>query len=642
MFGVAVALRLVVGASLADLPLIRTPKLDSAEYLSWALRIAGGNFGWPPVSPHAPGYPLFLAAIFALGGSIWTATVLQSFIGGVTAVCVTIVGNRMAGPRAGLCAGLLYATFGPAVFVETSLLSEGLLLAFLMGAMVLLTAPGLKPISALFAGVLLGAATFVRPTALFIAGTLMFALWWIVAKQQRMAIIRWCVCGLLLVLVPALAKSWHDSRTVSLQGFGGLNIYIGDSPLHSGRPVFRLGAGWEELNSEAHRAGIDDPRLQDRYYVVKTAREISDRPFAFARLVATKALWLVQSAEVRDSHSFYFFADQSSVLAVLPRMIVLAPLALAGAFVLLRRSAVPPLVTAYAIGSALGVVLLVVGTRYRLPFVPVLAIWGGIGCIALADAARHQQWRLLANLCGVVVVGIVCSSLLHDPSSRNLSEEWAFTGMALVSEHRPSEAEAAYKRALASDSASALAWDGLGVTLYDERRWPEARTALDRAAQLDPVNARTAYHLGLLDEAEQRPADAISALRRTLEVDPENVDAMRHLASDLSLVRRDAEAVTVLRSIVAATPDDAQAHRTLAGALAGSGDLAAARAELNTALNLRPSDAEAWLDLCLVSLDLRQPGDAAAACGRARELGASSDRLQFAERALENQRPPLR
>src|SRR5437870_11134871 len=62
----AATLRLLIAAQLWDLPLVRTPKLDSAEYLSWASRLAAGDFSWPIVSAHGPGYPVFLAAVLNL------------------------------------------------------------------------------------------------------------------------------------------------------------------------------------------------------------------------------------------------------------------------------------------------------------------------------------------------------------------------------------------------------------------------------------------------------------------------------------------------------------------------------------------------------------------------------------------------
>jgi len=626
-------IRLAVAASTADLPIVRTPKLDSAEYVSWARRMADGTFAWPAVSAHGPGYPLFLAGIFALGGSIWSAIVLQSLLGGLTAAFIAMLGSRWFDARVGLWSGLLYATLAPAVYVETNLLAEGLLLCVLTAALVVLSADRLTTARAFGGGALLGFATLVRPTAALMFVAVVAALWF-VARPRRLAIGAAVVCGAFVVLAPALIKNWSDSRTLGIQGFGGLNFYIGNSPLHNGRPVFRLGAGWDALNSEAERAGVTGQAAQDRYYIRKTFGEIRAHPGAYLRLLGEKTLWLFQANEVRDSHSFYFFTSQSSLLAVLPRMAVLVPLAAIGIVVLAASRRVPPLLAAYTLGAALSVVVLVVGTRYRLPLAPSFAILGGIGMVALIDAVSHRDRRRLATMVVVSVAAVVVSHILRDRQSTNLSEEWAFTGSALITEHRLPEAEAAYRRALAENAESGIAWDGLGLALFDEQRWSESRAAFERALRLDPESARTAYHLGLVDEAENRPSEAVAHLRAALHVDATNLDAARHLAAGLIRLRKDDEAIVVLEDLIRHAPNDAEAHRALAGALGGVGRLRDAKEELAASLRLTPSNGEAWLDLCLVSLDLGEVKEAAEACRTARQDGAAPERLAIAERAL--------
>src|SRR5262249_2877514 len=108
-----------------------------------------------------------------------------------------------------------------------------------------------------------------------------------------------------LFVVPVIARNYAISRTLSIQGYGGLNVYIGNSPLHDGRATFRLGAGWDRLNSEAMRAGRSDAAAQDRYYLAKTAGEITQHPAAYAGLIFRKVLWMLQAEESRDSHNYY-------------------------------------------------------------------------------------------------------------------------------------------------------------------------------------------------------------------------------------------------------------------------------------------------------------------------------------------------
>jgi hypothetical protein len=85
------------------------------------------------------------------------------------------------------------------------------------------------------------------------------------------------VAAYTVCVAPVLVKNWSVSGSPTIQGYGGLNVYIGNSPLHDGRATFRLGAGWDALNSEAPRAGISDPVAQDRYYLSKAFSVCSRR-----------------------------------------------------------------------------------------------------------------------------------------------------------------------------------------------------------------------------------------------------------------------------------------------------------------------------------------------------------------------------
>ena len=597
-------MRLLVASQLWDLPLVRTPKLDSAEYLSWARRLAAGDFTWPIVSPHGPGYPFFLAALLAIGsGSLKFAIACQAVLGAVTATLVSLIARRWFDDRAALIGGLAYALYAPVVFVETSILSEGLLLFLLVAALwaALKGCATTSPTSArvkgrattgrgaglqaCLAGVCLGLATLVRPTAI------VFAIALAIARRRHVVPL---ALAFAIVVAPALIVNWSISHSLSIQGYGGVNVYIGDSPLHDGRATFRLGRGWDALNAEAARAGITDPSQQDRFYIAKTLTEIGHHPLAFVRLVASKALWLVQSEEVRDSHSFYFFADQSWLLRILPRWAMLFPLACIGLWTAVSRRLEAIDLFAFAIAGVVTTVFLVVGTRYRMPLVPVMAVLAGAGVDALL--ARRQ----LSTVIPIGVAAVVVSYVLHDPRNTNVAEEWAFTGSALVSEHDLPAATTAYQQALQLDPQSSLAWDGLGLAQYDAGTLTDARQSLSRALAIDRDNGRAEYHAGLVDEREQKFADAVGHYRR---------------AADLS-------------------PYDAEVLQRLATVLGMSGRSADARIAMQRSLDLDPMNGEAWLDLCLLQLDLGDRQAASVSFQRAAELRANPQKLAFASRAL--------
>ena len=96
--------------SLRDVPLWRTPALDSLEYLVWARRILESGFYWPNYPEHAPGYPFLLAALlFVLGGSTTLVSVVHAAIGGANAVLTARLAGAWFTRPAFLPAGILYA-----------------------------------------------------------------------------------------------------------------------------------------------------------------------------------------------------------------------------------------------------------------------------------------------------------------------------------------------------------------------------------------------------------------------------------------------------------------------------------------------------------------------------------------------------
>jgi tetratricopeptide (TPR) repeat protein len=201
--------------------------------------------------------------------------------------------------------------------------------------------------------------------------------------------------------------------------------------------------------------------------------------------------------------------------------------------------------------------------------------------------------------------------MTHDPRNRNTAEEWAFTGSSLITERRLSDAESAYRQALALDPQLGFAWDGLGLALLNGGRTAEAREAFDRAIAADADSARALYHLGLVHAREGRLQQAVDSYQRALALSPLDTEitldlagVKRKQATELGMAGRTREARDVMQSVV----------------------------------ELTPRNGDAWLDLCLLSLDLRDVGAAEAALRRAQEAGADAQKLAFASEAIQRAR----
>ena len=143
IFFLALAARLAAAFVLGDLPISRTPQLDSAAYVSWARALAADPAFWPAYPEHAPGYPMFMAAILGVsGGSLMAVRIAQAILGAIGCVLTARVAARTLTPGAFLPAGLLQAAYAPLVYIDSALLAESLLIFLLILSLDLATGDG--------------------------------------------------------------------------------------------------------------------------------------------------------------------------------------------------------------------------------------------------------------------------------------------------------------------------------------------------------------------------------------------------------------------------------------------------------------------------------------------------------------------
>jgi len=102
--GLSATLHLLMADSL---PLILTP--DSGEYVRGAVALRDGSGPWVEIS-RTPGYPVLLAATFALFGvGAGGILIVQNLLAVASCALVTFAAARVASPRAALAVGVLYA-----------------------------------------------------------------------------------------------------------------------------------------------------------------------------------------------------------------------------------------------------------------------------------------------------------------------------------------------------------------------------------------------------------------------------------------------------------------------------------------------------------------------------------------------------
>lgn len=189
----ALCLRAVLFITSCADPSARQLEEDSVGFVTLASNIADGKgYGrlrpadndqtaevWRPELTRPPGFSLVLAALGAREGqAVPVAVVAQHVLAVFLCVAATLTARRVFGPPAGLAAGLLLAFDVQGAALGNLVLTETLFGVLLFGAAVLTS----KILSrsavsaAAWSGLLLGAATIVKPTTIALCSIVAFVL----------------------------------------------------------------------------------------------------------------------------------------------------------------------------------------------------------------------------------------------------------------------------------------------------------------------------------------------------------------------------------------------------------------------------------------------------------------------------------
>jgi hypothetical protein len=242
-----VAVAALAGLTLRLFFVLKFPVTDSGDspfyiQLAWNW-LKNGIYGFPvngrltPVDMRAPGYPAFLAAIFAFAGnSLRAAMVAQAFVDLAGCFVIALIAARLApepSRRRVTLAGLWLAALCPFIANYSAVMLTETLATFLTGLAILILLeteigaagrPGSGSMNAnrvfnpwFLAGIIVGFGTLVRPEApllLLAAALVLFAKSWRPRHWMRLARAGVLMgAGLLLPLLPWAARNWttlHD------------------------------------------------------------------------------------------------------------------------------------------------------------------------------------------------------------------------------------------------------------------------------------------------------------------------------------------------------------------------------------------------------------------------------------------------
>ena len=654
-------------------PTFYTPIVDSQSYDLLARQLAEGKpitseFFW-----QQSFYPFFLSAVyFFCNSSILCAKLIQALLGCVTCVLTYHLGKKLYGQTAGIIAGCILAIYGPVIFFETELLTEGLALfwtALLL--LILLKITTGKNLFLYFAfGVCAALSIATRPNFLpFLLGVFV----WLLCRKNpdvqkgRLTLAVGIMAGFLTAALPIAVLNHRVTGSFSiLPHTGGVNFYIGNNPDFDAASI-RPGLKWQEIIDLPAKSGLHSWRQQQFYFYKKTFNYIHNQPLSFLKGLLHKTTEFICSREVPGNIDIYLFSKWSKLLDLLVWKIdgfgfpfgILLPLSILGLFYCRRQT--PLAVTLFCILYPASIILTHIEARYRLPLIVPMCILAGAALTKIIQVITAKQWRNTTTI-AFFCLGVACLCSISGPfysekhinyeaelyyslggslSKRgqtddaiiayfkaiDLKSDYAEAhhnlGLLLAKQNKFEEAESHYKKALETAPENAPLYKDLGVAAFMLGKIPDAIEYYQKAVQLNPQNAASYEYLALALQSQGRFNDAVDYYYRALSIEPQNAEIHYNLAVALQLQGKLNEAIDNFTEVLKIQPDSAETHNNLAYALESQGKFPQAVKHYRLALQINPDYLPALNNIANILVTHPDPN-----------MGNINDAFVFAERAV--------
>ena len=502
VLAIALVLRVVYILGQRGDVLFDFPAVDEERYVAMGRALANGEV--PEVRPwfQPPGLVYALGAVFSLAGrGLLAPRIVQALVSTASCGVVYLIARRVFERRVAICTTVLCAIHGVLVFETYELLPPTWILATCMTALWLLLRAGesKRPGASFAAGAALGVAAVFGPTVLPFAA---FAAWWL----RRPALVGAFLAGVMLPIVPVTWGNWQRGHEVVLVSTnGGINFYIGNSDHYDQTLAIRPGPHWEDLEARPRHAGVTTEGGASAYFYAEGLGFWRDHPARAAGRYLRKLYLYMDGPEIPRDTDIVTMRSGSGVLQALvtrgPPWLpdgVLLPLALVGAAMSWHERRRLALLYGFVVVEAGVIAAFIVTSRYRVPALPVFAMFACEGIRRMATAWRASTGGRRALPVAACFALAVPLNVAARESSGHYDAELDFSrALALRrSLHDPQRALALFQRAAEEDPADGRTWMELGDTLDGLGRTRQAVVAWLRAGEADPWEAHARRKAG--------------------------------------------------------------------------------------------------------------------------------------------------
>jgi 4-amino-4-deoxy-L-arabinose transferase-like glycosyltransferase len=350
---------------------------------------------------YPPGYPLFLAVIYAAFGEDWfVVRLVQAALGAATCALTYRLGATVFSERVGRLAGALLAVYPGLAYMSWRIMAETLFIFLLVVALNIAVGLARRPRlrDAVALGLVVGVAQLVKSNLFVFPGLLVVwsALALHASLRQRLALASAVAGSVLLVslITPTANFLSTGGGAAPLPGNAGRTFWMANNPLADGYYIFAenepAGKAFIEAHGFTERLAEADAFEQDHLFGQLGMLWIRENPGRFLVLCLQKlnnafglfprAVTLEGSASARAIHLLSYG--------------LIAPFAVAG-MIGARRQWRACLPLFLAVLSYVLMVLLYYGTpRFTVIVIPVLIVFASSAMWTCADYVARGHLRL--------------------------------------------------------------------------------------------------------------------------------------------------------------------------------------------------------------------------------------------------------
>ena len=507
---VAIIVRFVYLPHIMALPTFSHPVMDAAYHDNWAREIASGIFSGGEPFFRAPLYPYGLGLVYSItGGSYLVPRAIQFILGALTALLAYAIARRLLGRLAAAVAGLIVALYPVLIYFEGELLTETLFIFLIMLSLYLYTLAAERQRGWMWflAGLMTGGALITRPTmAIFIPFALLGAL---LVARRRVVHALLVALGALIMLAPVtLHNAAVSGEFIPLVWQGGLNFYLGNNPGADGwsatSPELRKDwwGGYNDqiaIPEQEYGRELKYTEISD-YWTRRGVRYMTSDSRGWTGLMLKKAALFWGSREFPNNLDYNFMKIHSWVLRnPLITFATIAPLAVLGLIVLVPAARRLYFLYAFFISFFAGTVAFFVCSRYRIPVLPVMAIFAGGGVAYVVDAVRSRRLlRLVAGAAVLAAAGAAVSLNLAGEDLPGLAQSYTVFANVYREEGDLDRAAAYLEMSIEANPAWGEGHEGLGLIAMERGDSEAAEDHLGRAVEVEPSRASAHRALAVL------------------------------------------------------------------------------------------------------------------------------------------------